>query len=564
MSPLVTVENLVKIFKIAQGGAVRALDGVCLEVEEGEILGIIGESGSGKTTLLRILRGVEKFDEGLVRIVGVELKPSSNVEDFHKVRRITAIHLQRTFGLWSEPVVNNVIRALKYVEEGDERLPLEETSEYLEYRERAMELLRLVGLEHRADLWADVLSGGEKQRLILARQLAKKPKLLLLDEPATMTCPITRKELLDAVKRANEELGLTTIVVSHMPEIHRSLAHRMVWLDQGKVKMEGDVEKILESFMARVEPPLPLKKLPRRKAKIAELRNVTKRYFLVGYGHVFSLKEATMPIWRGEILAIIGPSGAGKTVLVRILTGLELPDSGEVVVRVDRRWVNIAELGPKSMKARSRIGILHQEFALPYWARVVDLFAGRMGLKSSQVIEEALKKASIREMDLKLLDAIHRIAELPWEEAKCKLEELGFSPSVIEELFPALPTRVVEEKVKDLLKTLNLTREHLYRRVHELSGGEQVRVAIGLALSSKPEILVLDEPFGDLDPVNLRRVANALKRINELFNTTMVLISHQLDFVEEIAHRAVLIEDGELVFSGSPREAVTKFFSYHK
>ena len=182
MSPLVTVENLVKIFRIAQEGAVRALDGVCLEVEKGEILGIIGESGSGKTTLLRILRGVEKFDEGLVRIVGVELKPSSNVEDFHKVRRITAIHLQRTFGLWSEPVVNNVIRALKYVEEGDERLPLEETSEYLEYRERAMELLRLVGLEHRADLWADVLSGGEKQRLILARQLAKKPKLLLLDD----------------------------------------------------------------------------------------------------------------------------------------------------------------------------------------------------------------------------------------------------------------------------------------------------------------------------------------------------------------------------------------------
>ena len=251
MPPLVTVENLVKVFKIEHGGVIRALDGVNLEVEEGEILGIIGESGSGKTTLLRILRGVEVFDEGLVKINGVELRPTSSIDDFYKVRRITAIHLQRTFGLWSESVVNNVIRALRYVDEGDERLPPEDTSEYLEYRERAMELLRLVGLEHRADLWADVLSGGEKQRLILARQLAKKPKLLLLDEPATMTCPITRRELLETVKRINEQLGLTTIVVSHMPEIHRKLAHRMVWLDRGKVFREGGVEENFGRFSGK-------------------------------------------------------------------------------------------------------------------------------------------------------------------------------------------------------------------------------------------------------------------------------------------------------------------------
>lgn len=202
-----------------------ALDGISFSVREGEVVGIVGRSGAGKSTLLRILRGVESFDEGSVSFDGIRITPSSPKGDMLELQRKTAIQLQRSFGLWPDSALDNVVRALRYSDGFDETIP-EAEGEYREYRERAMEILRVVGLDKRADLWSEVLSGGEKQRLIIARQIARKPKLLLLDEPGTMTCPATREALLDALKRANRELGIAILFASHNPQTHRSLSDR--------------------------------------------------------------------------------------------------------------------------------------------------------------------------------------------------------------------------------------------------------------------------------------------------------------------------------------------------
>jgi ABC-type polar amino acid transport system, ATPase component len=119
---MIKIENLSKTYHMEEGLKIKALDQVNLEVEKGEIVGIIGTSGSGKTSLLRVLRGVEPFDEGSITIDDVTVTPESNTYYSRKLREATAIHLQRSFGLWSESAINNVIRKLYGTKYGDEAL----------------------------------------------------------------------------------------------------------------------------------------------------------------------------------------------------------------------------------------------------------------------------------------------------------------------------------------------------------------------------------------------------------------------------------------------------------
>ncbi|MHC1601104.1 MAG: ATP-binding cassette domain-containing protein [Candidatus Nezhaarchaeales archaeon] len=554
----IEVKELTKVYRASYGAEVKALNGVSFSVEKSEFIGLLGESGSGKSTLIRILRGVETFDEGFIKVGDIVIKRDSPPDEYIKLRRKTAIHLQRSFGLWSETVLDNVIRALRWTYTGDETLPDPDSGEYERLAEEALEILDLVGLKDRAKLWAIALSGGEKQRLILARQIAKKPEVLLLDEPATMTCPKTRLEVMKAIKRINEA-GMTIIMASHMPEMHRKLVDKVIWLDKGVVIDEGKPNEILRKFLSRLEPPLSKPPKPKKPKPVLRMIKVTKRYKIVPFGEVFTLKEASLEAKLGEITALLGPSGSGKTVILRLLAGLELPTSGEVRVKCGRKWVDITKLGIESMKARQEIGILHQEFALPYWSKVIDLFASRLGLKSWEMIQEAIRRAEQHGISIKVLDALHRIAELPEEEIKIRLEELGFTPDIIKEIFPAMPAKLVEDQVKDILEALRLPRDILYRRSYELSGGEQVRVALALSLISRPSVLLLDEPFGDLDPITSRKAANALKNIVSKLGTSIILVDHQLDFVKETCHKGIVIDNGEVTYKG-PINASVKHY----
>ena len=217
---MIKVENVSKDYELADGTKVTALKNVSFEVKEGEILGIMGKSGSGKTTLLRALRGVEHIDEGSITVGEVSINQDSSQYYYNKLKKETAIHLQRSFGIWPDTVRENVLRKLyarRYFDEGDTNFEVAES----EFGDEADELLELVSLTHKKDHYASVLSGGEKQRLIMARQLAKQPTALLLDEPATMACPKTKQEILDAVKKINNELNITVIIVSHLPDIQK-------------------------------------------------------------------------------------------------------------------------------------------------------------------------------------------------------------------------------------------------------------------------------------------------------------------------------------------------------
>ena len=557
---MIKVENLSKTYHMEEGPEIKALDQVNLEVKKGEIVGIIGTSGSGKTSLLRILRGVEPFDEGKITLDDVTVTPESTTYYSRKLRKATAIHLQRSFGLWSETALNNVIRKLYGTKYGDEALTDFDLA-YSEFEDEAMEILRVVGLDHKATHFAPVLSGGEKQRLIMARQLAKKPKVLLLDEPATMSCPKTKQEILDAIRNINQDLGVTVVLVSHLPEVHHYLSQRLVLMEEGRVVDEGSPDKIIKKFLQKMEPELPKRNPENIGETIIKARDLEKRFYLLKAGNVLELKDVSFDINDGEIVSLIGQSGAGKTVLLRMVGGLDLPDAGTVSYKLDGEWVDMHQPGINRMNIRRQMGFMHQEFALVHHARIRDQIAGRLGIKGIKVVDEAKKKAEEMGISDLALDVLYQLTDLPENEAKQRLEQLGLSGSILDTLFPSFPDNDLKEYAEPIFKALDLPLDILNRRSYELSGGQKVRATLALVLTSNPKVLILDEPFGDLDPITLRMVSNSLKRINEEFNTTIIMVSHHIDFIDELATRALRMEDGKLIGDGNPDQECEKFIN---
>ena len=554
---MLKVNNLVKDYVI-DSDTIRVLDGISFNVNEGEILGIIGRSGGGKSTILKVLRGMEPFVSGNFELDGFTVKPDASIGDLKKLQKMAAIHLQRNFGLWSGATYENVLRRVYAEKFGYESLPDRDSPYYQECYDASIEYLKLVNLDSKAEHFSSVLSGGEKQRLLIARQLASKPKLLLLDEPATMTCPATKQGVLDTIKNVNEKLKLKTIVVSHLPEIHSYLADRVLWLDNGKIIDEGEPQEILKKFLKKMKPTIPMPERTSDKTVI-KVNNLSKRYWLIRQGEVLDLDKINLEFKQGEIAALIGPSGAGKTTLLHTMDGLIFPDDGDIEFLVDDEWIEMSTYSPKRMEVRRITSIMYQEFALTPHSTIKQQLAFRLGVKGQNVIEEARKRAhelGISDVDL---DEMYRMTDMPEENGKERLAKMGYTPAILGVLFPSYPLTEVLKFSEPIFNAVDLPISVLDLKPYQISGGENVRAALALALSTTPSILLLDEPFGDLDPITLRDVANSLKNVNKTFNTTIIFISHHIDFIREVAQRAILIDKGHVVMDGNPEKVCDEF-----
>jgi methyl coenzyme M reductase system subunit A2 len=553
MAKMLQINNLVKDYNIGSE-KVRALDGVSFDVNEGEIVGLIGRSGGGKSTLLSIIRGTETFDEGVMNLDGLEVVPDSPEEALVELRKNTAIHLQRSFALWSDYAVNDVLRKIYSLKIGYEEMPSTDLPNYDDMLEEAMKYLKMVGMENKARHIDYALSGGEKQRVIIARQLAKKPKILLLDEPATMACPATKQEMLDTIKKVNRETGLTVLCASHLPDIHKYLTDRLIWIENGKIVSEGDPDSVIADFLKGMPESIPLSRgKPDGKQVAIKMEDVSHSFYLVALrAKTLVFDSVNFEINQGEITSIIGPSGAGKTVLWNILSGFLFPKQGSVLYRQGDEWVNLSQYHKQRMAVRQKIGIMFQEFALSPHEPIVDQLAFKLGVKGQHVIESAKERAAELGISDEVLDILYQIVDMPETGAKDKLEELGYTRDILGMLFPRFPRTETLKYAESIFGALDLPMDVLDKYPQELSGGENVRAMLAITLAHRPEILLLDEPFGDLDPITLRDVTNSLKRINAEFGTTIVLISHHLDFVREVSHRAILIEDGKLIMDGKP------------
>ena len=190
---------------------------------------------------------------------------------------------------------------------------------------------------------------------------------------------------------------------------------------------------------------------------------------------------------------------------------------------------------------------MHQEFALNHYATVLDQLAVRLGYKNQDIVKDARKRAEKIGLSEELLDSFYLLTDLPEIEAKERLRQVGLDAEILNDLFPKFPETATKEAVADIFESLDLDLEILNRKSYELSGGQKVRVMLALILVSRPKFLLLDEPFGDLDPVTLRTVTNSLKKISKTYGITVIMVSHNTDFIKELSNRAIFMDDGKLI-----------------
>jgi methyl coenzyme M reductase system subunit A2 len=532
--PFIKISNVSKEFDGKQ-----VLKNVNVVINEGESLGLLGRSGSGKSVLLHMLRGTEDYaptsGEMIFRVavcphyleiadsLGGEHPPLGTVEPPSKVgsvcprcgsklellevnywkdkaarkkiKKRVAIMLQRTFGLYGEDtVMYNVLQALE-----SRNYPAEQR-----FR-RAYELLKAVKMIHRVTFPAMDLSGGEKQRVVLARQLALDPIVLLADEP-TGTLDIKTGRVVHKALIESSKAGMTLITTSHWPAVIEELTEKALWLDHGEVVAYGDSKTIVEEFEKQVGETEREEHVKLGEPKI-QIEHCKKYYYSVWRGMVKAVDDVSLTIYENEIFGLIGMSGAGKTSLSRIICQIDPLTDGSIKIRVGDRWIEvgrIAELGVwmawaartegAGEQTATRVAMLHQEFSLYPEKTVLENLTSCIGLQLPM--------------------------ELGGMKAKFMLQGVGFSEDEVEEILPKTHT--------------------------ELSVGERQRIALAQILMKEPAIAILDEPTGTMDPITKKFVADSIRAVRENLGMTFLIVSHDLDFAYAVCDRIAHMQDGKI------------------
>jgi len=228
---MISLRDVTKVFT-SGGTSVAAVANVSLEIDRGDVFGIIGYSGAGKSTLIRLLNGLERPGSGTVRVNGADIGRAS-ASELRRLRPGIGMIFQHFNLLWSRTVLANVMLPMQIA--GMPKAGM---------RERALELIRLVGLEGRENAYPSQLSGGQKQRVGIARALTNRPEVLLCDEATSALDPETTDQILDLLARINRELGLTIVLITHEMHVVRRICNRVAVMEAGKVVETGPVSEV--------------------------------------------------------------------------------------------------------------------------------------------------------------------------------------------------------------------------------------------------------------------------------------------------------------------------------
>jgi ABC-type lipoprotein export system ATPase subunit len=503
MTPALEARELFFIYRAAHGD-VPALRGLSLDVGETELVSVLGPSGSGKSTLLALAGGFARPSTGELTVVG---RPAGR--ELAAARRtsigIVRQHYHRTLPreLTAEEIV---------------ALPLRLLGRYgRDERRSVAELLRLAGLERRAGARPHELSGGEQQRVAVCAALAKRPRLVLADEPTGELDPASTARVVELLLTLTRQTGAAALIVTHDPAVAEA-TERTIHMRDGRLAAEGTtrpvlildengwlrlprrlreeagfrervraqaswgkVELVPDELAERVEAPPPARLEPAEKRFGAEvaLDRVAKTY---ARSDTPVVSELTWSFAPEQVHVLAGPSGSGKTTLLNLMAGLEHPDAGEVWLGGER----IDSLGPDESARRRRafVGYLSQHSTLSEF------------LTAQENVELALTLGGIGEAE-----AARR--------AERWLDWVGLSKLA-------------------------------GRRADRLSGGEQRRVGLARALAPGPRVLLADEPTAHLDRVTGRMIIKLLQSAAHESGTTVIAASHDPDLVAAADTRLVL------------------------
>ncbi|WML30202.1 methionine ABC transporter ATP-binding protein [Neobacillus sp. OS1-32] len=272
---MISIKNVRKIFPFKEG-QLTAVDDVNLEINDGEIFGVIGYSGAGKSTLIRMLNGLELPTEGTITVAGRDISKIRGSE-LRKARQEISMIFQHFNLLWSRTVSENIAFPLEIAGiKGPER------------KKRVAELIRLVDLEGRENAYPSQLSGGQKQRVGIARALANNPKVLLCDEATSALDPETTDSILDLLVDINKRLGLTIVLITHEMHVIRKICHRVAVMENGKIVEIGSVldvfknpqQPITKRFVQQVSEPEETKEIAEHLLKCYDSGQIIQLTFI--------------------------------------------------------------------------------------------------------------------------------------------------------------------------------------------------------------------------------------------------------------------------------------------
>ena len=531
-NPLVSVENLRVEFR-GEDGPIVGVEDVSFTIAPGETVCVVGESGSGKSvTSLSLMRLVE-FGGG--RITGGKLKfaQDGGVIDITGADDATmrGIRGDEIGMIFQEPMtsLNPVFTIERQMTDG---LRMHRGLSQGAARARALELLKQVRIpepERRLKQYPHELSGGMRQRVVIAMAMACEPRLLIADEPTTALDVTIQAEILSLINRLKRETGMAVLFITHDMAVVAQIADRVVVMYRGRLVEEGPVEEIFanprqdytRALLAAVPrlgemrgkaAPEPMRLIGAaevevkpvtvdRREPLLEVSRLTTRYPVKGglfrrtVANVHAVEDVSFVINKGETLALVGESGCGKSSCGRSILRLSEPTSGQVLL--DKR--DILALNPRDL--RRAWGDMQMVFQDPFASLNPYM---RLG---DQVAEPITNYG------------------------------LGSGPEV-------------RERVARLFDRVELPRSYMTRFPHELSGGQRQRIAIARALAVNPKLIVADEAVSALDVSVQAQVLNLMMELQADLGVSFLFISHDMAVVERVSHRVGVMYLGRLVEIG--------------
>lgn len=490
---------------------VQVLFGVDFDVEEGEIIALLGTNGAGKSTLLRAISGTQEAASGAIVFDGRDITHMPP----HEVAVRGVIHMPGGKGVFpSLSVKENLLLGAWMIESGKEA------------EERLSEVFEIFPiLKERQSEAAGLLSGGEQQMLSLAQGFLGKPRLLMIDELSLGLSPAVVQQLVEIVREINRR-GVTVIVVEQSVNVALTVADKAIFMEKGEVKFFGETEELLRrpdilravyvkgtGSLTEGAPAAALKSARElRQYELSQARNILEvKNLSKSYGGILAVNDVSFDLKEGEALGLIGPNGAGKTTIFDMVSGYQFPDEGRVILE----GADITNLRPDE-RARKRLTRRFQDAKLFPSLTVYEnvLVALDQKLEVRNIVFTSLQLPQVRQTERRVRLRAERLIQL--------LELSAYRDKFVRELSTGL------------------------RRITDLA----------CVLATEPRLLLLDEPSTGIAQAEAEALAPLLRRVRFETGCSMLVIEHDMPLISAVSDELLALDQGTVLLRGTPDEVL--------